>query len=129
MHIWKNVGPRKEPWWTPALIGCSWAVYYWEMMKQNLVTNQKLHRILVNEEDHHPKHFKTLDRSDATAWLATDLLKALAIVADKLIKICRQLRPPETKNQKRGYDLNDGFVRKLKYSQILTSMCYSFYSC
>ena len=67
------------------------------MMKQDQVTNQKFHRILVNEEDHHPKHFKALDRSDAIAWLATDLLKALTILADELIKICRQLRWPETK--------------------------------
>ena len=65
----KSVGPRMEPWGTPTLTGYSCDDLAFR-------TNQR--RLLLREIE--------LDISSATARIAPDLLKALAIPSDTTVR-------------------------------------------
>ena len=65
---------------------------------------------------------KALDISSATAWVALDLLRALAILSDTTIRrsaVDREDLKPEWKSEKGHFSLDDQQVYHLQVFQIL----------
>ena len=84
----KSAGPRMEPWGTPTLTGYSC---------DDLASRTNQRRLLLREIE-----------LDATARIAPDLLKALAIPSDTTVRksaVGREDLKPYLKSQKRPYFL------------------------
>ena len=92
MNSGKSVGPRMEPWGTPALNGYSCEDFSFRTTRSHLLLRKE--EIWPNIWLEIPKDLilcrrpawqamsKALDISSATARVAQDLLKALAILSD-----------------------------------------------
>ena len=64
------------------------ATYYWEKKKYGQISDQKFHNTSVCEEDQHAKLCQKPWKYHMliTAWVAPDLLKALAIQSDATVR-------------------------------------------
>ena len=105
-----------EPWRTPALTGYSWedfpsrpleAIYYWEKkeIRSNIWPETPKDLSLWRRPACQTLSY-ALDMSSATARVATDLLKALAILSDTTVRrsaVDREDLKPYLKSEKRPH--------------------------
>ena len=96
MYSRKSVEPRMEPWGTPALAGYSCEDFPYRITWSSLLLSKE--DIRSNTWPEIPYGFslwkrpacqtlsKTLDISSATAWVAQDLSKALAILLGATVR-------------------------------------------
>ena len=95
MYSRKIVGPRMEPWGTPALTGYSCEVFPYRTTQSHLLLRKEEIRLNIWPEISQDLPMwrttachtvsKALDISSATAVVAPDLLKALAILSDTTV--------------------------------------------
>ena len=82
MYSRRSVGPRMEPWGTPALTGYSYEDFpSWTTQSRLLLRKREIRPNIWPEIPS-----KALDISSATARVAPNLLKALAILSDITVR-------------------------------------------
>ena len=106
MYSRKSVWPRMEPWGTPALTRYSCEDFPFRTTQSRILPRKEEIRANIWPEIPYDLRLwrsacqslsKALDISSATARVAPDLLKALAILSDKNCKkICSWSRKPKT---------------------------------
>ena len=113
----ETVGPRMEPWGTPALTGYSCEEFSSRTTRSRLLLRKEEKRPYIWPEIPHDLSLwrrppcqtlsKALDMQSATtAWVAPDLLQGLAILSDTTVrrsKIDREDLKPYSKSEKESH--------------------------
>ena len=116
MYSKKSVGPEMEPWGTPTLTGYSYEDFPSRTTWSCLLLRKKETRsniwpdipedVSLWRRPTCQTLLKALDISSATAWVTTDMLKALAILSDTLIRrsaLDQEDIKPYQKSEKRSH--------------------------
>ena len=117
MYSRKSVGPRIDPWGTPALTGYSCEDFPSKTTRSRLLLKRRNKtkyltwksirlRFVKKTSIPHSAMSKALDIWSATARVAADLLKALAILSDTTVRrsaIDREDLKPYWKSEKRAH--------------------------
>ena len=90
IYIRKSVGPRMEPWGTPALTGCSYEYFSSKSQSRLLLKKEEIRpniwpEILWGRPEYQTLS-KALDISSAAVRVSSDLLNALEILSDTTIR-------------------------------------------